>query len=45
MENRIPNRNELDKSVCWAVEDLFPSDEAWEQELAACQSLPGILQG
>ena len=40
MENRIPNRNELDKSVCWAVEDIFPSDEAWEQELEACKNLP-----
>ena len=43
MENRIPNRNELDKSVCWAIEDVFPSDEAWEQELQACQSIPAEL--
>ena len=43
MEKRIPNRNELDKAVCWAVEDVFPSDEAWEQELAACGDLPDRL--
>ena len=45
MENRIPNRNELDKRFCWAVEDLFPSDEAWEQELEACKNLPAALAG
>ena len=45
MENRIPNRNELDKRFCWAVEDIFPSDEAWEQELEACKNLPAELAG
>jgi len=45
MENRIPNRNELDKRFCWAVEDIFPSDEAWEQELEACKHLPAELAG
>ena len=45
MENRIPNRNELDKRFCWAVEDLFPSDEVWEQELEACKNLPAALAG
>ncbi len=43
MEKRIPKRDELDKRYCWAIEDVFASDEAWEQELAACQELPGQL--
>ena len=43
MENRIPNRNELDRAACWAIEDVFASDEAWEQELAACKNLPAEL--
>ena len=43
MANRIPNRNELDRNYCWAIEDIFPSDEAWEQELEACKSLPAEL--
>ncbi len=33
--SRIPKRSEIAKEDTWAVEDLFPSDEAWEQELAA----------
>ena len=43
MENRIPNRNELDKQYCWAIEDVFSSDEAWEQELEACKNIPAEL--
>jgi len=43
LEKRIPTRNELDRSTCWAVEDVFPSDEAWEQELTACADLPAKL--
>ena len=43
MENRIPNRNELDPRFCWSIEDIFPSDEAWEQELTACQGIPAAL--
>ena len=33
--SRIPKRSEIAKEDTWAVEDLFSSDEAWEQELAA----------
>ena len=33
--SRIPKRSEIAKEDTWAVEDLFPSDEAWEQELAS----------
>ena len=32
---RIPKRSEIAKEDTWAVEDLFASDELWEQELAA----------
>ncbi len=31
--NKIPKRSELAREDQWAIEDLFPSDEAWEQEL------------
>jgi len=40
MSKSIPKRSELDKSSCWSVEDLFPSDAAWEEEFQSCQSLP-----
>ena len=43
MEQRIPKREELDKNYCWAIEDIFPSDEAWEEELKSCESLPEEL--
>ena len=32
---QIPSREEIAQEYKWATEDLYPSDEAWEQELAA----------
>jgi len=32
--NKIPERSEIPVESTWAVEDLFPSDEAWENALA-----------
>ena len=40
MEKRIPKREELDKNYCWAIEDIFESDEAWEK---APDHINGIL--
>ena len=37
---KILARGEMDPAVCWNTADLFPSDEAWSEELAACQELP-----
>ena len=34
MSNRIRERSEIPVEDTWAVEDLYPSDEAWEAELA-----------
>ena len=31
---KIPQRSEIAKEDTWATEDLYASDEAWEQELA-----------
>ncbi len=31
---KIPTRDEIPLEDKWATEDMFPSDEAWEQELA-----------
>ena len=34
MENKtFENRNDIPLEHRWATEDLYPSDEAWEQEL------------
>lgn len=38
--NQIPKRSEVDPRYTWALEDLFPSDEAWEEALAALGSMP-----
>ena len=37
---KILKRSEMDSAVCWNLDDLFANDEAWEQELGACQELP-----
>lgn len=37
MENKIPERSEIPVEDTWAIEDLYPSDEAWEQELAVLE--------
>ena len=39
----IKKRSEQNPADCWSVEDLFPSDQAWEEAFAACQSLPEEL--
>lgn len=38
--NQIPKRSEVDPRYTWALEDLFPSDEAWEEALAALGNMP-----
>ncbi len=37
MENTIKNRAEIPAEDKWAIEDLYISDEAWEQELATLE--------
>ena len=36
--NTIRQRHEIPVEDTWAVEDLYPSDEAWEQELASLEA-------
>jgi len=42
-EKRIPLRSELDPACCWSVTDLFPSDDAWNDEFNACQAIPAQI--
>ena len=37
MENKIPTRNEIPVEDTWAIEDLYPNDESWEQEMASLE--------
>ena len=37
-ENRIRSREEIPQEDKWAIEDLYPSDAAWEEDLAALEA-------
>ena len=38
--NQIPERKDLNPAETWALEDLFPSDEAWSAELERAKGYP-----
>ncbi len=44
-ENKIRQREEIPVEDTWALEDLYASDEAWEQELATLAEDQAYLQG
>ena len=37
---RIPKRSEVRREDTWATEDIFPSDEAWEEAFAKAAAYP-----
>ena len=43
METPILKRHEQEPGNIWSVEDIFPSDQAWEQALDACKNFPEEL--
>ena len=42
-EERIPKRSEVAKENTWALEDIFPTDEAWEKALEDFKKLPETI--
>ena len=42
-ENKIRQRSEIPEEDKWAVEDIYPSDEAWEEDLAKLEAEEGPL--
>jgi oligoendopeptidase F len=42
--NRILKRSEIAREDTWAIEDLYTSDELWEQELATLDADKTYLQ-
>lgn len=44
-EERIPKRSEVAKEDTWALEDIFPTDEAWEAALEELKKLPERISG
>lgn len=39
-EKRIPKRSEVDPQYTWALEDIYPSDQAWNEDFKKFQALP-----
>lgn len=39
-EERIPKRSEQNPEYTWAIEDIYPTDEAWKEDLAKMQQMP-----
>ena len=42
-EKRIPKRADVDKAYTWAIEDIYPTDEAWAADLAKLKAVPARL--
>ncbi len=42
-DKRIPKRSEVDKAYTWAIEDIYPTDEAWALDLAKLKAVPAQL--
>lgn len=40
MSERIPQRQDVPAEYKWSIEDIYPTDEAWEQDFAAAKKLP-----
>ncbi len=43
MSERIPQRNEIPAEDKWSIEDLYPTDEAWERDLAKAKEFPAKI--
>ena len=42
-EERIPKRSEVPEQFKWAIEDIYPTDEAWKEDLAKLNAIPDRL--
>ena len=42
-ENKIRQRSEIPEEDKWAIEDIYPSDEAWEEDLAKVETEQALL--
>lgn len=39
-QERIPARNEVPEEYKWKLEDIYPTDEAWEKDLEKLKTIP-----
>ena len=40
MSERIPKRSDINARDKWSIEDIYPTNEAWEQDFAAAKKMP-----
>lgn len=40
MSERIPQRKDIPAESKWAIEDIYPTDSAWEEELERAKKMP-----
>lgn len=40
MSERIPQRQDVPAENKWAIEDIYPTDAAWEEDFAAAKKMP-----
>lgn len=40
MSERIPQRQDVPAEHKWAIEDIYPTDAAWEEDFAAAKKMP-----
>ena len=45
MAERIPQRSEVAAEYKWKINDIYPTDEAWEQDCKNAQSAAEIISG
>ena len=45
MSERIPQRKDIPAEDKWAIEDIYPTDEAWEKDFARAKGFAEIVSG
>ncbi len=45
MSERIPKREDIPAEYKWSIEDIYPSDEAWEEDLKKAGGFAGRIAG
>lgn len=43
MSERIPQRKDIPEKDKWAIEDIYPTDSAWEQDVARAKEFPAKI--
>jgi oligoendopeptidase F len=43
--NKLPARDEIDAKYKWKLEDIYPSDDAWEEDFKKVREMTGRMAG